>query len=123
MHYGHYLRVQLFEDARRRRVCAYPADYGDGPLAVEEILLSGCSTIDGNTGASFATTGETVVLDEDERPPSVYLDGIRHKGTRDRGSVRQIAAEKLETDRITEDVFTALYTIRLRGSIASMRWI
>ena len=52
----------------RSRVCAYLADDDHGPLALQEILLAGCTTVGVRTGASFVRTGETGVV-VDRLPP------------------------------------------------------
>ena len=56
-HYGQYKRTDLIEAARRSRACAYLADDDHGPLALQEILLSGCPTVGARTGAPYLLCG------------------------------------------------------------------
>ena len=125
IHYGQYHREQLFEAARRSRACAYLADDDHGPLALQEILLAGCPTVGVRTGASFVKSGETGVLvdrlppgrqcvetDADERALTVYLEAIEQAQAMDRKSVRQLSAERFDTERIIEIVIAVLATIR-----------
>ncbi len=70
IHYGQYKREQLFDAARRSRACAYLADDDHGPLALQEILLSGCPTVGVKTGAPFIESARTGFLDQ-RLPPGV----------------------------------------------------
>lgn len=51
--YGHYQREQLVDLARHSRACVYLSDDDRGPLALAEILLSGCPTVGVPRGAPF----------------------------------------------------------------------
>ncbi len=118
----------MFEAARRSRACAYLADDDHGPLALQEILLAGCPTVGVRTGASFVKTGETGVVvdrlppgrqcvetDDDVRALAVFMEAIEQAQSMDRQTVRDRAAEQFDTDRIIDDVITALNTARLGG--------
>ncbi|MHB9067179.1 MAG: winged helix-turn-helix domain-containing protein, partial [Pirellulaceae bacterium] len=128
IHYGMYQREELFDAARRSRACAYLADDDHGPLALQEILLAGCSTVGVRTGASFVKTGETGVLvdrlppgrqcvetDEDERALAVYMEAVDVAKSMDHESVRQRAGEQFATPRIADHVIAAL--VGVRGSV------
>lgn len=123
IHYGSYRREELFEAARRSRACAYLADDDHGPLALQEILLAGCPTVGVRTGASFVRTGVTGVVvdrlppgahcaesDDDVRALTVFIEAIEEAQSMDRHSVRDLAAEQFDTDRIVDSVITALNT-------------
>ncbi|MGD0897973.1 MAG: hypothetical protein ABR915_09050 [Thermoguttaceae bacterium] len=62
LRYGRYRREHLFEAARRSRCCLYCSDDDRGPLALAEILLTGCPAIGLPTGAPFVQDGRTGVL-------------------------------------------------------------
>ena len=125
MHYGQYHREQLFEAARRSRACAYLADDDHGPLALQEILLAGCPTVEVRTGASFVKTGETGVLvgrlprgrqcveaDADRAVLEIYLSAIRQAQELDRYGVRQGASQAFSTERTINCLIDALNTVR-----------
>ena len=86
------------------------ADVDHGPLALQEILLSGCPTVGVRTGTSFVRTGETgVVVDrlppgqqcaeteEGEQALDVFMVSIEQAQSMDRHSVRERAALEFDS--------------------------
>lgn len=128
IHYGQYHREQLFEAARRSRVCAYLADDDHGPLALQEILLAGCPTVGVRTGASFVNDGVTGYL-VDRLPPGkaciesesdqmalmVYLEAITRAQALNRNAVSAAARQEFSSDRIMDQV---IHTLDSLGSVA-----
>jgi hypothetical protein len=124
LHYGQYKREQLYEAARRSRACAYLADDDHGPLALQEILLSGCPVVGVRTGAPFIQDGVTGVFvdrlppgakcvknDADEAALATFMVAIQATHQTDRHSVRSrvIGASNNVNivDRIIEAVMSA----------------
>jgi hypothetical protein len=82
------------------------------------------------TSASFVRHGETGI-GVDRLPPGAYcvkyvadavaldafVDAIEQAQAIDRPSVRAIAAEQFDTDRIVDAVITLVNTVRLAGGI------
>jgi len=105
--YGRYVRAELFEAARRSRCCLYLSTDDRGPLALAEILLSGCPSIGVPTGAPFIQPGRTgLLLDRFRRQACVDAVGTCHG--LDRRAVAAVAAEQFDTARIVGTVLRAL---------------
>jgi hypothetical protein len=130
IHYGKYRREQLFEAARHSRVCAYLADDDHGPLALQEILLSGCPVVGVRTGAPFILHGITGVVvdrlppgrqriqcDNDKIALSSYIDAIDIAHGIDRCLVRTIASDQFNTDKIVDFILTTLYNITMNCKV------
>ena len=105
--YGRYRRHRLWQLARRSGCCVYLADDDRGPLALAEILLSGCPTIGLLTGAPFVRNGLTGVLLE-ELTIDTCTEAIRHCQQMNRRRVADLATEQFDTGRIVEIVLRAL---------------
>lgn len=120
--YGRYERQELWEVARRSRACAYLADNDHGPLALQEILLSGCPTVGVRTGAPYVEDGVTGFLVSQlptssggQRALENYLDHLRRARTLHRSVVRSAAADRFQTACIVDRVLDALELARVRG--------
>lgn len=125
IHYGQYRRDELYEAARRSRVCAYLADDDHGPLALQEILLAGCPTVGVPTGASFVRDGITGVVvdrlppgracvesDDDEACLAAFMDAVEKAAAMDRNQVRAAAVMEFDAARIVDSVITQLDGLR-----------
>ena len=125
IHYGQFQREELFEAARRSRACAYLADDDHGPLALQEILLTGCPTVGVRTGASLIQPGATglwverlppgrpcVASAEDEAALEAYLDAIHQAQSIDRAEVRCRAAEQFATSAIVDSLLDELLHVQ-----------
>jgi len=105
--YGRFRRETLFDVARRSRCCVYLSDDDRGPLALAEILLSGCPAVGLPTGAPFIRHGCTgVLLDRLEAP--TCIEAVSRCHGLDRGFVAAEAARQFDTDRIVDTVLSAL---------------
>jgi len=111
VHYGHYVREDLWEIARHARCCCYLADDDRGPLALAEILLCGCPTIGLPTGAPFVRDGQTGFLLAD-RTPAHWLEAVDRCFTLDRRDVAARADAQFDTHRIVDTVLGALDAAR-----------
>ncbi len=108
--YGDYRRGHLFALARRSRACAYLSDDDRGPLALAEILLSGCPTIGLPNGAPFVCQGHTGISIS-RFDPQICSEAIRACHELDRHAVAAAAADEFDTARIVHIVVTALRRI------------
>ena len=124
--YGTYQRHDLFEAARRSRVCAYLADDDHGPLALQEILLAGCPTVGVRTGAATVRAGVTgyfverlppgrnLARDEnDVRALAEFHTAIESAMQLDRSAVRHAAAGEFDTEVIVDNILNALNAARV----------
>jgi len=106
---------------RHFQACAYLADDEHSPLALQEILLTGCPTVGVRTGASLVCHDITGLLvdrlppgkqcvdnEDDEAALAAYLNAVRRAQEVDRRAVRAAAATEFATDRIVDAVLTAL---------------
>jgi hypothetical protein len=107
VYYGRYRRQRMWEIARRSRACLYLADDDRGPLALAEILLSGCPTIGLPTGAPFVRHGQTgIVLDR--LTTEACFQAIRRCHALDRRQVARLAAAQFDGAKIVETILAAL---------------
>lgn len=123
--YGHYQRNELFDAARRSRVCAYLADDDHGPLALQEILLTGCPVVGMRTGAAFVRNGITGEF-VDRLPPGLsacsnesdraalgnFEDALARASSISRHEVRLAALEEFDIERICDRVIEFLEQAR-----------
>lgn len=105
--YGRYRRDWLWETARRSRACVYLSDDDRGPLALAEILLSGCPTVGIERGAPLVETGRTGIR-LDTLAFEAIVEGIARCGALDRRRVAQRAARQFCPRRITATIVDAL---------------
>ena len=117
--YGRFTREELFDAARRSRCCVYLSTDDRGPLALAEILLSGCPAIGIPTGAPFIRHGQTGILLNRFRPNDC-LAAIETCHHLDRRQVSTIAQQQFDTRQITTTILAALDQARKQG-IASRR--
>ena len=87
LRYGRYRRAALVEAASTCAACVYLSDDDRGPLALAEILASGCPTVGLPHGAPFLIHGQNGYFVPDLECPAL-LDAVRRARTLDR---RQIA--------------------------------
>jgi hypothetical protein len=107
--YGHFARQELFDAARRSRCCLYLSEDDRGPLALAEVLLSGCPAIGVPTGAPFIEPGRTGILLGGFRPQAC-LDAVAACHRLDRHTVAAAANHQFDTTRIVDTVLAALRT-------------
>ena len=107
VHYGRYRRTELFEAARCCRACVYLSGDDRGPLALAEILLSGCPVVGVPTGAPFVRHGRSGILLE-RFDAGACIDAVEDCLELDRYRVAALAAEQFDTDRIVATVLGAL---------------
>ena len=107
LRYGGFRRKELFDAARRSRCCLYLSDDDRGPLALAEILLSGCPAIGLPTGAPFIEPGRTGVL-VDRFRPATCIEATATCHRFDRGAVTTVANHRFDTTRIVRIVLGAL---------------
>ncbi|XZE56123.1 hypothetical protein SH139x_002202 [Planctomycetaceae bacterium SH139] len=121
IHDGRYRREELFEAARRSRAWAYLADDEHGPLALQEILLTGSPTAGVWTGAWFVRHDETGIV-VDRMPPGAscmecdkdavalddFINAIDQAKTIARPSVRAIATGQFNTPSIVRQLIKSL---------------
>lgn len=132
IHYGQYRREQLYEAARRSKVCAYLADDDHGPLALQEILLAGCPVIGVRTGASLIQEGTTGVWvprlppgkqciqnDQHRNDLAAYTTALETMLIWDRQTVREAAARQFDTGRIVDQVIECLEQARAANHLAT----
>ncbi len=109
--YSRYRRERLVELARRSRACVYLSDNDRGPLALAEILLSGCPAVGVPRGAPWIRQGETGL-----QVPSFELSElcIAIEGCRqlDRQAVCQAARSRFDTSDIVQTILRALDAAR-----------
>ena len=115
IHYGKYQRDELYDAARRSRVCAYLADDDHGPLALQEILLAGCPVVGIRTGAPFVQHGKSGFL-LDRLPPGKaclsndhehvalqsFLEAVESADKIQRNQIRRIAEIAFATENIVD---------------------
>jgi glycosyltransferase involved in cell wall biosynthesis len=125
IHYGKFKREELADAASKSRACVYLADDDHGPLALQEILLSGCPVVGVSTGASFVKDGVTGVM-VDKMPSSPefhlsyddsqflirYLSAIGLAMTLDRQAIREFALNQFDENAITDKIIECLQAIR-----------
>ena len=125
IHYGQYRREQLYDAARKSRACAYLADDDHGPLALQEILLSGCPVVGVRTGAAFVRHGVTGLLvdrlppgwrcigcDQDKENLDEYLRSIYAATEFDRTAVRLASESIFSTMCVVDSVVASLESLR-----------
>ncbi|HUT11590.1 MAG TPA: hypothetical protein VMY42_13905 [Thermoguttaceae bacterium] len=107
LRYGDFHRDELYQTARRARACAYLSDDDRGPLALAEIMLSGCPACGIERGAPWCEPGQTGLLvealDADQLTDAVeaLLEWDRHK-------VRQAALDAFAPDRTVSTILKTL---------------
>ena len=105
--YGRYRREQLWAVARRSRCCLYLSDDDRGPLALAEILLSGCPAVGISRGAPFIEPGRTGAVVERLDPQSC-LEAVAGCRQLDRRRVSEAAAVQFDARRIVGVIAAAL---------------
>ncbi len=115
--YRRYRREQLAKAARQSRACVYLSDDDRGPLALAEILLSGCPAVGMPRGAPWIEEGRTGFTLE-RFDFSELATAIERAMRLDRSSVRAIARKRFNTDAIVRTVLQSLDAARRGCAIA-----
>jgi hypothetical protein len=109
--YRRYQRERLIELARQSRACVYLSDSDRGPLALAEVLLSGCPAVGVPRGAPWIQGGQTGyhvrALDF-----STLCAAIEQAMQFDRQAVYAAARERFNSDAIAQTVLRALNAAR-----------
>lgn len=109
--YGSYDRAEMIKAARQSACCIYLSDDDRGPIALAEIMLSGCPAVGFWRGAPWVVSGETGVLVDELVPHKIIAAAIECKQI-DRGSVREKALAMFDDTMITDKVIAALESVR-----------
>jgi len=109
--YGEYHRDQLYSIARRSRSCAYLSADDRGPLALAEILLSGCPACGIERGAPWCEPGLTGLRVE-RLDLDLLTEAIEDLLEWDRQKVRQHALEAFDAERTVDTILQTLDTAR-----------
>ena len=109
--YPRYRRDRLIEIARQSRACVYLSDSDRGPLALAEILLSGCPAVGVPLGAPWIINGAT-----GHQVPSFNLSvvgtAIEEAMRLDRRAVAAIARHRFDADKTVQTILRALDAAR-----------
>ncbi|MCE5301850.1 MAG: hypothetical protein LLF97_01925 [Planctomycetaceae bacterium] len=109
--YSRFRRERLVELARRSRACVYLSDNDRGPLALAEIVLSGCPAIGMPRGAPWLSDPRLGF--QVERLELVTLcDAIEQLRQKDRMSVAEVARQQFDEQAIIQTIFQALESIK-----------
>jgi hypothetical protein len=111
LRYGRYERAELEEVARRSGACLYLSDDDRGPLALAEILLSGCPTVGVPTGAPFVEDGRTGVV-VPEFGPEECIAAIERCHTLCRAKVAAYARRMFDLRGTVATIVEALEEVR-----------
>jgi hypothetical protein len=109
--YRRYRREQLIELARQSRVCVYLSDNDRGPLALAEILLSGCPAVGVPRGSPWIVAGQTGFQVRRFDFPSL-CQAIDQSMLLDRNTVCAAARERFDTNRTVQTILAALDAAR-----------
>jgi len=109
--YGQFTRDELVEAARVSRACVYLSDDDRGPLALAEILASGCPTVGIERGAPFVESGQTghriAQLGTD-----ACIEAVARCHRLDRDAVAEHARTMFDPRRIVRIIVEALDLVR-----------
>jgi hypothetical protein len=109
--YRRYEREQMIELARQSRVCVYLSDNDRGPLALAEILLSGCPAVGVPHGAPWIVASETG-FQVSRFELSSLCQAIEQAMQLDRNAVCAAARERFDTQRTVQTILAALDAAR-----------
>lgn len=109
--YGRFERSDLWEVARHSRACVYLSDDDRGPLALAEILLSGCPAVGVPKGAPWLVDdGMGELVDRLEFDPLV--EAIDRVARFSHEQVRYAALARFDTAATVATIFAALDRVR-----------
>lgn len=109
--YRQYRREQLILAARQSRTCVYLSESDRGPLALAEILLSGCPAVGVPRGSPWIIPGLTGFHVRAFEFHSLCI-GIEQAMRLDRPFVRAAARERFNTDVIVQTILRSLDAAR-----------
>ena len=112
--YPRYRRERLIELARHSRACVYLSNHDRGPLALAEILLSGCPGVGVPRGSPWIVHGQTGFHVRGFDFPSLCR-AIERATLLDRDAVCAAARERFDTRTIVQTVLDALDAARADG--------
>ena len=111
IHYGHYRRADLIDEAARSRVCFYVSDDDRGPLALAEILSMGCPCVGVSRGAPWIEEGRNGFYCG-SLVGSCVVDCLRKAANLEHSAIAQAAREKFDADRIAAYAVSVIDTFR-----------
>ena len=109
--YGQFQREHLIQLARQSSVCVYLSDNDRGPLALAEILLSGCPAVGTPRGAPWIEPGRTGYRVETFDFPMICR-AIDQSTQLNRHAVCAAARERFNTNTIVQTILRALDVAR-----------
>ena len=109
--YRRYRRERLIELARQSRVCVYLSDSDRGPLALAEILLSGCPAVGVPRGSPWIVRGQTGCQVRAFDFPSL-CGAIGQAMRLDRPAVHAAARERFDSDATVQTILRSLDAAR-----------
>jgi hypothetical protein len=116
--YGHYRRDHLIDVARRSSACVYLSEDDRGPLALAEILCTGCPAVGIERGAPWTMDPRMGCrIDRLELPAIVAA--VEHVAQLDREAVRQAAVAKFDPGAVAEKVVQELSAVS--GQLSAVR--
>lgn len=105
--YGSYKRERLLDEARRSAACIYLSDDDRGPLALAEILLTGCPAVGVPHGAPWIVNGVNGFLVDDLDGEAV-TQKIVDCAAFDRQAVREYAIRRFDGTDALATIIRAL---------------
>jgi len=123
--YGQFQRDELYEAASQSRAACYLSDDDHGPLALAEILLSGCPVVGIPRGAPFIEEGRNghllTMFPADGRPENevlaVWAEAIEKCHALDRDKVHAMSLDQFSSEKVAVRVFGLLDEVR-----SSLEW-
>lgn len=109
--YGRYQREEMLQAARRSLVCLYFSDDDRGPLALAEILLSGCPVVGVPRGAPWIEPGVNGFLVEQFFSVGRVCECLDDARRLDREAVRADALTRFDPARTVAAIRAALEPI------------
>ena len=117
--YGHFLRLDLYEKARKSRCCLYVCNDESGGLAAQEIMLSGCPIIGIKRGSPLIIDGQTgLYLDTEVStdtfstiPEDSLWESLEKVMSWNRSEVREAAIQEFDGEQIARKVLETLKNV------------
>lgn len=103
LRYGHYRRDALREAAATSAACVYLSDDDRGPLALAEILASGCPVIGLPRGAPFLNHGENGYFVRDLEAGTL-IDAVERARLLNRPRIAAAAQDRFAPRRIVDTI-------------------
>ena len=105
--YGEFDRNSLIEAARRSRTCVYLSDDDRGPIALAEILITGCPAIGIEEGAPWVLQ-DNMGVEISKLNSQDIIKGVEQLKKMDQCVVREKAIHFFNEDRIVDIIKNAI---------------